>query len=134
MILELSFFLTSKLAHVMENTIRSLDDSFKYFDALYKNTVENCILLMDEEGITLSVNKAFENCFGYKQKEVVGKHLSIFFTEEDVKKGKPHSEVKNVLARGQSSDNNYLVRKDKSITGFQVNLYWLKMKRETLEF
>ena len=100
----------------MENTIQSLDNSFKYFDALYKNTVENCILLLDEKGIILSVNNAFTNCFGYEQNDIVGKYISIIFTEEDIENGKPEKEILKVLSGGQASDDNYLVLKDKNIT------------------
>jgi len=100
----------------MDNSFQSLDNSFKYFEALYKKTVENCVAVLDENGIVISINEAFENCFGYNHDEIRGKNLSIFFTEEDIKKGKPENEIKNVLTKGQCSDNNYLVKKDKSIT------------------
>ena len=100
----------------MDNSFQSLDHSFKFFEALYKNTVENCVLVLDEQGTVISINKAFENCFGYNHNEVRGQNLSIFFTEEDLKKGKPENEIKNVLTKRQSSDNNYMVKKDKSIT------------------
>jgi len=100
----------------MEKAFQSLDYSFKYFDALFSNTVQNCILLLDEKGIIISINDAFANCFGYKTDDVSGKYLSMFFTDDDIKKGKPETEIQNVLKRGQSFDNNYLVRKDQSIT------------------
>lgn len=114
----------------MENSFQSLDHSFKYFDALFKNTVENCILLLDKKGTIISINKAFENCFNYTQNEVEGKHLSIFFTEDDIKKGKPESELQRVLSRGQCSDNNYLVRKDKSITWVSGESVLVKNEKE----
>lgn len=100
----------------MEKAFQSLDHSFKYFEALFSNTVQNCILLLDEKGIIIAINDAFENCFGYKQHEVSGKYFSFFFTEDDIRKRKPEIEIQNVLKKGQCSDNNYLVRKDKSIT------------------
>ncbi len=114
----------------MENTIQSLDNSFKYFDSLFSNTVENCILLLDEKGIIISVNKAFENCFGYRQDDIIGKYFSMLFTEEDLKNGKPEFEIQKVLNTGQSSDNNYLVRKDKSITWVSGESILVKNEKE----
>jgi len=98
----------------MENPIQSLDDSFKYFDALFTNTIENCIVLLNDKGIIISINYAFANCFGYKQEELSGKYLSILFTDEDIKKGKPEKEIQKVLIKGQASDDNYIVAKDKT--------------------
>jgi two-component system, OmpR family, phosphate regulon sensor histidine kinase PhoR len=100
----------------MDNSIRALDHSFKYFESLFNNTVENCILMADEKGSVISINDAFEKTFGYNQMEVEKKNISIFFTDEDIKKRKPEIEIQNVLTKGQSSDNNFLVKKDKSIT------------------
>lgn len=114
----------------MENAFQSLDNSFKYFDALFKNTVENCILLLDGTGTIISINEAFENCFGYKQDDVAGKHLSIFFTEDDIRKGKPEAEIQKALTKGQCSDNNYLTRKDKSVTWVSGESVLVKNEKE----
>ncbi len=101
---------------ITERAFEPLDYSFKYFESLFSNTVQNCILLLDEKGIIIAINNAFENRFGYRRDEVTGKYISMFFTEADIKQGKPEIEIQNVLKTGQSFDNNYLVRKDNSIT------------------
>ena len=41
--------------------------SFNFFDALFHNAVENSILLMDDGGKIINVNKAFTNCFVYTE-------------------------------------------------------------------
>lgn len=90
------------------------DDPF--FDALFKQTKENCILLMNSEGIVVAINDAFTKCFGYAEKDIVGQTIKFLFTEEDQKKGKPERELREVLHRGQSNDNNYLVNKNGELT------------------
>jgi len=55
----------------------------------------------------------------------------MFFTEDDIKKRKPEIEIQNVLKTGQSFDNNYLVRKDKSITWVSGESIRVKNERET---
>lgn len=90
--------------------------SFNYFDALFQNTKQNNVLLMDNEGIITEINTAFTEAFGYTDAEIIGKHLKILFTEEDQVKGVPEKELKTVLTTGQSNDNNYMVHQNKSIT------------------
>ncbi len=92
-----------------------LFEAFDYFESLFRNTVQNTVLLMDKEGIIVAVNQAFTNCFGYEPKDIIGKYMSILFTEEDRKKGLPEKELNAVLSKGQGSDNNYLVKKDKTL-------------------
>lgn len=89
--------------------------SFDFFDPLFNNTLENSILLMDHNGKISKVNKAFTDCFGYIEEYLVNKNISILFTEEDQKKGKPEKEISKVMTSGQASDNNYLVKKNKEV-------------------
>ncbi len=99
----------------MSNNIRLFSFN-NYFDALFRESRQNNILLIDERGIVLAINTAFTDCFGYEPEDVIGKNFSMFFTEADILAGKPEREVAEVLGRGQSFDNNYLVSKDGSIT------------------
>ena len=95
------------------NITPDLLSSFNYFETLFRNTVQNTLLLMDRYGTIVAVNHAFTNYFGYETDDIVGKNISLLFTKEDQKKGLPEKELHNVLNKGQSSDNNYLVSKDK---------------------
>ena len=83
---------------------------------LFDNAMNNTMVLMDNKGIIITVNNAFVKCFGYTPGDVAGKNFSIFFTEEDQRKGRPQKELEEVLREGHAADNNYLVSKDKAIT------------------
>ena len=61
--------------------------SFNYFETLFHNTVQNTVLLMNKEGTIVTINKAFTDCFGYEPEDIIGRNISILFTEEDQKKG-----------------------------------------------
>ena len=100
----------------MKKTTDASPSSFDYYEAILNNAIENTILLMDKEGIIITINKAFTSCFGYEESDLKNKHFSILFTEEDQLNNKPEEELEKVIATGQSSDNNYLVSKDKTIT------------------
>jgi PAS domain S-box-containing protein len=90
--------------------------SFDYFPALFQNTKQNTVLLMDAEGIITEINTAFTDAFGYRDDEIIGRHTRILFTEEDQKKGLPEQELHSVLTTGESKDNNYLVHKSGLVT------------------
>ena len=40
----------------------------------------------DKEGVISSWSIGSEKLFGYKEKEIIGKNFSLFFTPEDIKK------------------------------------------------
>lgn len=86
------------------------------FRSLYEQSKQNCFLLMDTEGIVISVNESFTKCFGYSREEIEGKSASILFTPADLEKGMFIDELKKTLECGESKDNNYLVNKDQTIT------------------
>lgn len=98
------------------NNQQKMISEIPFFNALYNNSKEICVLILDTNGIVLSINPAFCNCFGYSEKDLIGKSGIILFTEEDQKNGRFEHELKEVHASGQSYDNNYLVNKNKKIT------------------
>ncbi len=98
----------------MPKTTDHLDSSYNYFESLFNNAVENNVLLMDKDGIIIAINDAFTNCFGYNSEDILGRHARTIFTPEDSERGKPEEEIANVLRAGQASDNNYLIKKDKT--------------------
>ncbi|MGN6601200.1 MAG: ATP-binding protein [Ginsengibacter sp.] len=95
---------------------RKTYDDFDFFDSLYGKTKENTVIMMKTDGTITAVNSAFTECFGYQENDIIGKNTAILFTEEDRQKGYPKKELDEVLKKGQSNDNNYLVNKNNQIT------------------
>ncbi len=83
-----------------------------FFDGIFKHAIENSILIMDIDGKILDVNKGFMKAFGYNKKELVGKNFEMLFTEVDREANRPALEIKIALAKGNKSDNNYLLNKE----------------------
>ncbi|HMJ48641.1 MAG TPA: PAS domain-containing protein [Ferruginibacter sp.] len=83
-----------------------------FFKGIFKNARENSVIILDNKGVILQVNQSFITAFGYKTRDIVGKHLRILFTKEDRKLKRPEAEVTSALELGSKSDNNYLVQKD----------------------
>src|SRR5262245_667890 len=78
------------------------------------------IFMLDTGGRIISWNRGAENIKGYKEKEIVGKHFSVFYPEEDIKSGKPEWELKEAIANGRLEDEGWRLRKDR--TRFWANV------------
>ena len=61
-----------------------------------------------------SWNNAAEQIKGYKAREVLGKHVSIFYPKEEVEAGKPVHDLKIAAEQGRFEDDCWKVRKDGS--------------------
>ncbi len=61
----------------MQDTPKPEYNGLNYFNALFNESKENCVLLMDENGIILEVNKAFITCFGYDREDICDKHFKF---------------------------------------------------------
>jgi PAS domain S-box-containing protein len=86
--------------------------AFDYYRALFDNPKKNSVLLLDDTGIILHVNRAFLLSFGYDESDLIGEHFSLLFTPEDQERDLPMREVQMVLDEGQSFDNNYLMNRN----------------------
>jgi PAS domain S-box-containing protein len=93
-----------------------MDFSFNYFETLFNNAQENIIIILNREGTVIEINTAFTRCFGYGSDDIIGKNFSVLYTPEDQEKQLPEKELDTVLKKGRSSDNNYLVHKNKNVT------------------
>jgi len=91
-------------------------ESSLFFKMMFENAEYTAILVMDPTGHILDANDGVKKCFGYSKKSLIGKHFSILFIEEDIKKNLPEKELKEVMTTGSSDDDNYLKQADGSST------------------
>jgi PAS domain S-box-containing protein len=84
------------------------------FRILLDGVKDYAIFLLDPQGYIKSWNAGAERIKGYTESEIIGKHLSLFYTEEDRKRG----HVSEVLAiaeqTGKFAEEGWRVRKDGS--------------------
>jgi len=78
------------------------------------SVAEYAIFMLDPEGRILSWNLGAERLKGYRAEEVIGKHFSIFYSEDDVRAGKPQDELDTAIREGRVEDESWRVRKDGS--------------------
>jgi len=62
--------------------------------ALFIDSVQDyAIFMLDPNGYVASWNSGAHRIKGYEAQEIIGKHFSIFYPEEDVRNGKPPREL-----------------------------------------
>ena len=70
--------------------------------------------MLDTDGCVRSWNVGAERIKGYKASEIIGKHFSCFYPEEDSRSGKPQSELAIAAREGRLEDDGWRIRKDGS--------------------
>jgi PAS domain S-box-containing protein len=101
---------TAELAQINE----SLQVSEERFRLLVEGAREYANFMLDTAGRIMTWNSGAERSKGYAADEIIGRHFSCFYPEEDVARGKPEQELQEALATGQCTDEGWRVRKDGS--------------------
>src|SRR3954449_12035369 len=70
------------------------------------------IFLLDTEGHILTWNPGAENIKGYTAAEVIGRHFSLFYTDEDRARDHPAHELEVAVREGRFEEEGWRVRKD----------------------
>jgi len=85
-------------------------------ESLYHKMVEEvedyAILMLDRNGIIVSWNKGAEKIKGYKDEEIIGRHFSIFYTQEDQEARLPETLVERATLEGKALHEGWRVRKN----------------------
>jgi PAS domain S-box-containing protein len=82
------------------------------FHLLAQNVVDYAIFLLDPQGHVVSWSAGAERTTGYTENEILGKHLSVFYAQEDRDAGKPERELALATANGRFDELGWRVRKD----------------------
>lgn len=89
----------------------SRDDSFRL---LVEGVKDYAIFMLDPGGRVVSWNAGATRIKGYREDEILGRHFSCFYSEEDIASGKPEQELATAAARGRHEEEGRRVRKDGS--------------------
>ncbi len=84
------------------------------FRLLIEAVQDYAIFMLDPSGHVSSWNAGAERIKQYKASEIIGKHFSQFYPEEDVLRGKPYWELIIAKQEGRFEDEGWRIRKDGS--------------------
>jgi PAS domain S-box-containing protein len=81
---------------------------------LVDNLVDYGIFTLDVDGRVESWNVGAERLKGWTADEIIGRHFSTFYPEDDVQADKPDAELAMAVADGRFEDEGWRIRKDGS--------------------
>jgi osomolarity two-component system sensor histidine kinase TcsA len=84
------------------------------FKLLIEAVNDYAIFLLDTKGNVLTWNTGAQLNKKYLPHEIIGRHFSVFYGEEDLKAGKPEKELEICLRDGRVEDEGWRYRKDGS--------------------
>jgi PAS domain S-box-containing protein len=89
----------------------ALQESEQRFRLLVDGVKDYAIFMLDPQGNVTSWNAGAERINGYRSDEVLGRHLSIFYTPEDAAAGNAAAELEAAAANGTYEEEGVRVRK-----------------------
>jgi PAS domain S-box-containing protein len=81
------------------------------FRSLVENVRDYAIFLIDADGFITEWTKGAQRVKGYSSEEVLGKHLSLFYTPEDIATGELARELRAAAANGRAEREGWRIRK-----------------------
>src|SRR5215211_2540669 len=94
-----------------EEALRHNEERFRL---LVEGVKDYAIFMLDPDGKVASWNEGAHRIKGYRHKEIVGHHFSVFYPEEDLKRSKPERELEIAQEEGSYEEEGWRVRKDGS--------------------
>jgi PAS domain S-box-containing protein len=91
-----------------------LRQSTEIFQLLVSSVRDYAIFMLDPRGNIATWNAGAQRIKQYAPEEIIGRHFSTFYSEEDVRNGKPERELEIARAEGSVEDEGWRVRKDGS--------------------
>jgi PAS domain S-box-containing protein len=102
---------SAREAYAHEVMLRQEEQRFRLFVEAVK---DYAIYALDAEGNVSSWNEGAARLKGYAASEILGRHFSCFYSQEDIQAGKPQRELENAARDGRVEDEGWRVRKDGS--------------------
>jgi PAS domain S-box-containing protein len=93
--------------------------SAERFQLLVNSVTDYAIYMLDADGYVATWNPGARRFKGYEADEIIGRHFSTFFTDEDRAAGVPARALKSAVEQGRFEAEGWRVRKDG--TRFWVN-------------
>ena len=81
---------------------------------IIQSVKDYAIFMLDPTGHVATWNEGARRIKGYEAHEIIGRHFSSFYPEEDIERGKPPWELEVAAREGRFEDEGWRIRKDGS--------------------
>ena len=89
-----------------------LKESQAYLNLMVESVQDYAIISLDEAGRIVLWNPGGQAIFGYKPQEVIGQHIEVIFTPEDVAHGAPRAELATAATKTRANDERWHMRQN----------------------
>lgn len=95
-----------------EEELRRSEEQFRL---LVQGVTDYAIYMLDPNGIVTNWNAGAQRIKGYAPSEIIGRHFSAFYTDEDRRSGLPERALKIASSKGRFESEGRRVRKDGTV-------------------
>jgi PAS domain S-box-containing protein len=114
----------------MQAAVSALD---RRFNLAVRAVKDYAIFMLDPDGYIITWNAGGESIKGYNAEEIIGQHISRFYTSEDVETRKPYDDMLSATRDGSIEYEGWHLRKDGSKFHAAVVLTALRDDQGNLE-
>lgn len=101
-----------RVAQELDEANKILRFKEERFRLLVEGTKDYALFMLDTHGIITTWNSGAEKIKGYKAKEIIGQHFSIFYSDEARNNHHPEKELQSALKNGRYEEEGWRVKKD----------------------
>lgn len=112
-----------------EELLRASEERYRLLVSAVK---DYAIFMLYPDGKIATWNEGAEKLKGYAPKDIIGKHFSIFYPEEDIKGKKPEWELEEAELTGRFEDEGWRIRKDGTRLWANVTITAIRNKQKKL--
>ena len=98
----------------LSRALVELKESEERARLLTEGVKDYAIFMLNPDGVVATWNHGAEKIKGYKAEEIIGKHFSVFYSEEAREQKYTEYEISRALQDGRFEDEGWRVRKDGS--------------------
>jgi PAS domain S-box-containing protein len=103
--------ISAQEAHSHAHSLIRSDERFRL---LVEGVKDYAIFMLSSEGRVESWNEGARRIQGYNEEEILGRHFSVFDTEEDIERSHSENELRVAISEGRYEEEGMRVRKDGS--------------------
>ena len=101
-----------KINEDLEEKNKLLRQSEERYHRMISEVEDYVIILLNTDGAIQNWNKGAQKIKGYRPEEIIGKHFSVFYSEEDRIKGLPSRLLEEASTNGKAIHEGWRLRKD----------------------
>jgi len=98
----------------LTEALAQLRESERRFRLFVGGVTDYAIYMLDTEGVIINWNAGAERIKGYRAKEIIGQHFSVFYSAKDQEDGVPQHALMIAARDGRFEADGWRIRKDGS--------------------